>query len=48
MEKYINQLLDMGVFKINERQLYECSEAELKAALCEILFAKRKRFISSY
>ncbi|MBN6188372.1 Fur-regulated basic protein FbpA [Aneurinibacillus sp. BA2021] len=33
MEKYVEQLLHLGVYKIGERQLYECSEEEIRQAL---------------
>jgi hypothetical protein len=33
--EYIEELLELGVFKIKNRQLYECSEKELFNALQE-------------
>lgn len=33
MDKYVEALLDLGVYKIGERQLYECSEDEIKQML---------------
>ncbi|MFT9847325.1 Fur-regulated basic protein FbpA [Aneurinibacillus sp. REN35] len=33
MEKYVEELLHLGIYKIGERQLYECSEEEIRQAL---------------
>jgi intergrase/recombinase len=33
MDKYVEALLTLGVYKISGRQLYECSEEEVKQAL---------------
>jgi hypothetical protein len=38
---YIDRLIEMGIFKIKGRQLYECSTKEIKLALYKALFRKR-------
>ncbi|BAU28758.1 Fur-regulated basic protein A [Aneurinibacillus soli] len=42
LDKYIEKLLQMGIFKINDHQLYECSEKEVKQALFHALSRNRK------
>jgi hypothetical protein len=42
LDKYIEKLLEMGIFKIKNRQLYECSESEIKRVLLSALSKKRK------
>jgi hypothetical protein len=42
VNKYIDKLLQMGIFKINNRQLYECSEKEMKQVLLSALSRNRK------
>ncbi|WP_081413264.1 Fur-regulated basic protein FbpA [Aneurinibacillus terranovensis] len=42
-EKYIDRLLAVGIFKINGRQLYECSKKEIKQTLFNALSKKRKK-----
>ncbi|WP_082130065.1 Fur-regulated basic protein FbpA [Aneurinibacillus tyrosinisolvens] len=42
LDKYIEKLLEMGIFKIKGRQLYECSEKEIKHVLFTILTKSRK------
>ncbi|WP_442870468.1 Fur-regulated basic protein FbpA [Aneurinibacillus sp. Ricciae_BoGa-3] len=43
MQKYIDRLIQMGIFKIKGRQLYECSTKEIKQALYNALFNKRNK-----
>jgi hypothetical protein len=47
MQKYIDRLLEMGIFKINGRQLYECSIKEIKQALYNALSQRRKEKVHS-
>lgn len=42
LDKYIEKLLQLGIFKINDHQLYECSEKEVKQALFHALLKNKK------
>ncbi|ERI09761.1 MULTISPECIES: Fur-regulated basic protein FbpA [Aneurinibacillus] len=42
IQTYIDRLLEMGIFKIGDRQLYECSEKEIKRELFHALLQKKK------
>jgi predicted aldo/keto reductase-like oxidoreductase len=46
LNKYIDKLLEIGIFKIDGRQLYECSEEEVKQALFNALSKNQKVKIS--
>ncbi|WCK55859.1 Fur-regulated basic protein FbpA [Aneurinibacillus sp. Ricciae_BoGa-3] len=35
MNPYVEELLKLGIYKIGERQLYECSEEEVKRVLID-------------
>jgi hypothetical protein len=41
VNKYIDKLLQLGIFKIGNRQLYECSEKEMKQVLFSVLSRKK-------
>ncbi|BAU28787.1 Fur-regulated basic protein A [Aneurinibacillus soli] len=42
LDRYIEKLLQLGIFKINDHQLYECSEKEVKQALFRALLRNKK------
>lgn len=46
IQTYIDRLLEMGIFKIGDRQLYECRKGnQARAISCPITEEKRKSIL---